>query len=166
MKLYFPKKLQATSYKLQAGFTLIELLVVIAIIGILSGIVLASLGTARDKATDAAIKSNLANARAQAELFYSDTGNIYTGVCAVGAGTINTLVDAARVAGGFNQALNITFGTVGAWNVATCHAVTQAWVAEAPLKGSVTATPKMYCVDSTGISKEKSTVLAANDVAC
>lgn len=56
--------------KFNQGFTLIELLVVIAIIGILSSVVLASLNTARNKGSDAAIKSNLANIRAQAEIIY------------------------------------------------------------------------------------------------
>jgi len=54
------------------GFTLIELLVVVAIIGILSGIVLTSLGSARDKARDAAIQGNLSGLRAAAEVYYTD----------------------------------------------------------------------------------------------
>lgn len=42
-----------TPFQKQQGFTLIEFLVVIAIIGILSGIALTSLSTARKKARDA-----------------------------------------------------------------------------------------------------------------
>ena len=61
----------------QKGFTLIELLVVIAIIGILSSVVLASLNTARNKGADASVKSNLGEARAQAELFYDANNNNY-----------------------------------------------------------------------------------------
>ena len=62
---------------MKKGFTLIELLVVIAIIGILSSIALASLNTAKNKASDAVIKADLANVRAQAELYSDEHGNSY-----------------------------------------------------------------------------------------
>jgi prepilin-type N-terminal cleavage/methylation domain-containing protein len=54
--------------RLQSGFTLIELLVVVAIIGILSSIVLAALGSARDRARDTAAQATISQVRAQAEL--------------------------------------------------------------------------------------------------
>ncbi|MBI5139276.1 type II secretion system protein, partial [Candidatus Nomurabacteria bacterium] len=56
------------------GFTLIELLVVVAIIGILASVVIASPNTARNKGANAAIKANLANIRAQAEIQYDTMG--------------------------------------------------------------------------------------------
>ena len=55
------------------GFTLIELLVVIAIIGILSSVVLASLGTARVKARDATRISDMKNVQLALELYYDST---------------------------------------------------------------------------------------------
>src|SRR3989344_2720263 len=59
------------------GFTLIELLVVIAIIGILSSIVLVSLGNARSKGVDAGVQGNLNTIRTQAEIYASDNQNSY-----------------------------------------------------------------------------------------
>ncbi len=67
-------KLQATSYKLKpnSGFTLIELLVVIAIISLLSSIILASLGQAREKAKIAKVREELTQMRTAMYLFLDD----------------------------------------------------------------------------------------------
>lgn len=139
--------------KKQQGFTLIELLVVIAIIGILSSVVLASLNTARDKGANAAVKANLANARAQAELYYDENGNSYdpdeatnTGVC--DASQANSIAANVEAAG------DATGGT------GTCNAADQEWAASAPLSTE----GQHFCVDSTGIST--TTAAAVSGTSC
>ena len=74
---------------MKKGFTLIELLVVIAIIGILAGITLAVLSSARDKARDTEVKGMMDQIRKQAEIYYSANGNYgesFTGYCAYAVG--------------------------------------------------------------------------------
>jgi type IV pilus assembly protein PilA len=115
------------------GFTLIELLVVIAIIGILSSVVLASLNTARSKGADAAVKSNLNNIRAQAEIVYDNNGS-YALVC---ADTNVAKGQAAAVAAGGNGGV--------------CSNASGTWTAWAGLKGTAT---DAWCVDNTGTSKQ------------
>jgi general secretion pathway protein G len=69
--------------KKNSGFTLIELLVVIAVIGILASIVLAALGSSRDKGNDSKIQLQLESIRNAAEIYYTSHGNSYS----VGNGT-------------------------------------------------------------------------------
>ena len=147
------------------GFTLIELLVVIAIIGILSSVVLASLNTARNKGADAAVKSNLANARAEAELFYdSQTSPTYTGVCSTTtANAIGDNVQAAATAAG---AGTMAVGAAGTTANAVCNTDGTGWAAQVMLK-SVTG-GAVYCVDSKGAATQSATTLitTTTDVSC
>jgi prepilin-type N-terminal cleavage/methylation domain-containing protein len=132
------------------GFTLIELLVVIAIIGILSSIVLASLSSARTKGEDAAIKANLANMRAQAELYYSNNNDY--GITVTAGTACNTGIFNSTAVGGLKALVDAT----KVRTTITCAATASTtWAVSALLKDNTT-----YCVDSTGAAKASSTATA------
>ena len=135
---------------LKRGFTLIELLVVIAIIGILASVVLASLNSARDKGSDAAIKSTINNTRAQAELYYDDNGNTYDpGAAGSGGGWVcadGNIVDA-------DNSVDNTGGTF------TCAADADEYRISSPL---VSNSSLYYCVDSTGAATTTGTAPSGN----
>lgn len=143
-------------HTLRRGFTLIELLVVIAIIGILASVVLASLNSARDKGEDAALKSNLNNIRAQAEIVYDDNDRSYDTVCE--DSNVTRAVDQAGgtcvdpLAGGGTDAVDDDGTNDG-------------WAAEAPLNAPAGA---YYCVDHTGnaTTSESGSSIGADDSVC
>lgn len=151
--------------KKSRGFTLIELLVVVAIIGILASVVLASLNSARVKGTDAAIKSTLANSRAQAELFY-DPAQVYTDICTLAGGVGPFASNAAQKLNGLAVVANddnqpfIYDATGLVLGHSVCHDSDTAWAAIVSLKGGGSTADSGWCVDSAGASKEANALLA------
>ena len=152
------------------GFTLIELLVVIAIIGILSSVVLASLSSARNKGKDAAVKSQLASMKAQAEIFYSAASS-YEGLCASTTGGFGGtggpgLLLATKEAAGVATTISPNSATqAGGSAFISCHDAADTWVVDAPLVADATA-GAMFCVDSSGVSKVEAAGMAVGATAC
>lgn len=146
--------------KFNRGFTLIELLVVIAIIGILSSVVLASLNTARNKGSDAAIKSQLAGLRAQAEIYYDNNSTYGANAnCVItfaapptaGAGCTGLTTDTT-----FLNGLKGASTSSGANVLVNIQASPAQWAGQAALKGG-----GYWCVDSGGASKSEAAALGS-----
>ncbi|NCN07605.1 type II secretion system protein [Candidatus Falkowbacteria bacterium] len=129
------------------GFTLIELLVVIAIIGMLSSLAVVSLNTARNKARDAQIKSDLSQIRTFAAVQY-DSG-VFTGFDMTNTEISNLLPPSCSPDSATYQI------NVGGIN-------DSAWVAWAGLCSDETVD---FCVDSTGQAKEVAS-LAGTETVC
>ena len=140
---------------MKKGFTLIELLVVIAIIGILSGVVLTSLGTARSKGSDAAIKGDLDGIRSESQIYYDGTGNQSYGTTAVSLGTCptsgtaaaNLFVGDSSIKQAISAAASASGGNVLCVSSQLTGTTNATFAVASPLKTS----PSTYwCVDSNG----------------
>ena len=154
--------------KHQKGFTLLELLVVIAIIGILTSIVLVSIGSSRNKGSDSRIKSQLSSLRTQVSLYMTVNGNIgqsNTTSCGVGTMPLGSIWASASAEGlGVRKLITDSIalsGKTASFSRCTFTVTNNKWLVSVPLK-----TSGFWCVDYAGRSLQRTTLPAAGVVDC
>ena len=145
------------------GFTLIELLVVVAIIALLAATILASLGSARTKARDARVVSELSSLRAQMELFSNSNGFTYGSSTNAYCGSSPWNISSAQPTNGPQTLIqgisNDLNGSPSSFSNMACNTSGTAWAVSALLPGG-----SYWCVDSNGSSKSGTAANLANGV--
>lgn len=124
--------------KHKIGFSIVELIVVIAIISLLSAIGFSQVQSARDKGTNSAIKSDMASARTEAEIFFNENNGSYSNMC--WNTPVHVFLDGASLKA-VGHSLNDR-----------CYADSDSYVATAPLKMQE-GNSRYWCIDSAKKSK-------------
>ena len=148
---------------MKRGFTLIELLIVIAIIGILAGVVVLSVGDQSQKSTDATVKFELGQLRAQSIVYRDNSTNKnYHNFC--GSAEARRLL--SKLDSNINYGINDDDDDVAYYKTADtgCNSDDDFWVAYHKLK-----VPKgntgYWCVDYLGVGREIVRVPTTNNFA-
>ena len=141
-----------------------ELLIVIAIIGTLASVVVGSLSTARNKAENAKVKSNLSSLRNQAELYFTLNGNygpdFTLGDCPTSGASFFYADPTAREAI-LSSSLNGAVQCVADDGVAGVGSSATSWAVQAPLSNG-----DPWCVDASGFAGEANASLVDNQAIC